>query len=107
MNEKTLFKRLNEISWQEHVNFEISEKYPEDREQDRRSAEEIEAMLRDLASHISPDTLNMLEQTDSITWSLRLSQYVNDDDSASRAQKYLHHEQYEIRFWAKRLHENS
>lgn len=107
MDEKTLFKRLNEISWQEHVNFEISEKYRDDREQTLRDTEEIEAMLRNLASYISPDTLNMLEQTDSITWSLRLSQYVDDDDSATRAQKYLHHEQYEIRFWAKYLLENS
>ena len=107
MDKKMLTQKLNEISWQEHVNFEISEKYPDDREQSLRDAEEIEAMLRDLASQISPNTLDMLEQTDGIEWSLRLSPYVVEDDSVARAKKYLHHERYEIRFWAKRLLKNS
>lgn len=107
MDNKTFYKKLNDISWLEHVHFEMSEKNPDDREQCLRDAEEIETMLRDLASQISPDTLDILEQTDGIEWSLRLSQYVAADHSVTRAKKYLHHERYEIRYWAKRLCENS
>ena len=99
MDYETFIEKLNEISWIEHVNFELSEKYPESVEDE---AERFQQMLIELGSQIKPNLLDTLEtDEEGIVWALRLSPYVSDDDSKARAKKHLNHESKQVTYWVK------
>lgn len=92
--------KLNEIGWDEHINFELSERYSE------KSNDEtiVEGKLRELGQQITSTMLDKLEQADGyIIWSLRLSPFVPSDEPKHRAQRFVHHENSQVRYWANKL----
>ncbi|QPC83397.1 hypothetical protein G4Y79_03170 [Phototrophicus methaneseepsis] len=100
MDIKELTTKIEEISWAEHVNFEVGDKYPEPEQGEFK----IEEMLRQLGQQISPAMLDELESDfDGIEWSLRLSHFVVEDDSKKRAQRFINHKNKQIRLRASRL----
>lgn len=103
IDETTLTQKLNEIAWEEQMNFWISEKYPETTEENRENIKRVERMLTNLGHQVTSTMLDKLEQQDEIEWSLRLSAYVDTDDSVARAKKYINHKRSVIRALANML----
>jgi hypothetical protein len=91
-----LREKLNDISLQEFLSIRLSEEYPAS-ELDKEEIEQIETMLRELGSRLTPALLDELELNKAtIRWSLRLSPYVPGDDPKRRAHRYIDHEDTEI-----------
>lgn len=98
---------LNEISWEEFVGWRIAEKYPDTEERASANREEIQALLRQLATQISVGILDHLEEEgDYLKWVLRLSPFVKDENSYDRAKRALSSKDNQIRYWAQRLMED-
>lgn len=81
MDMNTLFKKIDEIGWEEQMNFWLSEKYPDSIEE---NSQRLHSMLVELGSQINPAILDEMEYEGEIAWSLRLSLYVDSDDSMIR-----------------------
>lgn len=90
---------LDELSWREQVDFELRERLP-----GRPVDPAIEADARRLARTLTPAVLDELaEHPGYETWVLRLSPAVPGDDPRGRADRYRHHADAEVRYWAGRL----
>jgi hypothetical protein len=99
MNIKELIERLDDLSWQEQMNFEMSER---DSEYARQTASDIECDIREIASEITSTLLDQLEQKEEyVVWALRLSPYVPGDQPSKRGKFYLNHPDSNVRYWAK------
>jgi hypothetical protein len=100
MDTHELREKLNDISLQEFLNFRMSEEYPGS-STDEEDMQQVETMLRELGSQLTPALLDELELSrHNVTWSLRLSPYVPGDDAKQRAQRYIDDEDSEIHFYA-------
>lgn len=101
-----LKERLNELSWEEQMNFEMSERYPENFEDVTAITEH---KIQELAQLLTPSLLDSLEREEGyIAWVLRLSPYVPDDSSLQRGQRFLYNPDSRVRYWASeiiRIHE--
>jgi len=93
-----LKERLNDLSWEEQMEFEMSERGAQGSTDATR---EIERGVRELARQLTPSLLDQLEQDGGyVVWSLRLSQHVPGDSPSRRAQRFLHHADAGVRYWA-------
>lgn len=100
MNIEELKKKLNEIAWDEQVLFEVEESYGGDLDDDNL----IDEQLRALAQLTTPLMLDALEKDYAyITWALRLSPFVTNGQPRSRAHRFVHHENSQVRYWANLL----
>lgn len=97
MNLNELKARLNQIAWDEQTNFEVSERYPEENDDE----DAVEDQLRELGHQLTPSILNDLEQDYGyITWVLRLSPFVPSDEPRRRAKQFINHQDSQVRYWA-------
>lgn len=96
-----LKERLNELAWDEQMDFEMSERHPE------TSAEEMEAIerkIKKLAKKLTTRLVDQLEQDEGyVAWALRLSAHVPGDMFAERAQRFTHHPDTNVRYWAVKI----
>jgi hypothetical protein len=98
MNIKELIERLDDLSWQEQMNFEMSERNSEYAHQ---TALDIEGAIRKIASETTSILLDQLEQEEEyVVWALRLSPHVSGDKPSERGKPYLKHSDSNVRFWA-------
>ncbi len=98
MNLHTLRERLDELAWDEQVNFELSERHSGESD---TGEEDLQRKIRELAQHLSPAVLDALEGEEGyLTWVLRLSPHVPGDAYRKRAQRYVRHHDSQVRFWA-------
>jgi hypothetical protein len=89
-----LKEALDDLSWDEQMDFEMSERPggvpPEAGGSDRR--------LRAIAAEVTVSLLDALEQEAGYAaWALRLSPYVAGDRPASRARRFLNHPNRDVR----------
>lgn len=100
MNLATLLKLLEELAWDEQVEFEMGERHPESVEE---SIADIERKIQELGARLSPELLDALEAHEDCDprWLLRLCPYVTRDDWRARATRFLDNEDSEVRYWAK------
>ncbi|MEM9006465.1 MAG: hypothetical protein AAGE59_23440 [Cyanobacteria bacterium P01_F01_bin.86] len=97
MNLDELKVHLNQIAWEEQVNFEISERYSEANDNDAA----VEESLRSLGHQLTPSMLDELQQDCGyITWALRLSPFVPNDKSRQRTHSFITHQKSQVRYWA-------
>lgn len=93
-----LKERLNDLSWEEQMEFEMSERGPHGSTDATRG---IERGVQELARQVTPSLLDQLEQDGGYdVWSLRLSPHVPGDSPARRARRFLHHADASVRYWA-------
>ncbi len=98
MDIQELIEQLDDLSWQEQMNFELSER---DAKFARQTAAEIEHAIQELGGELTPALLDQLEQEDGyVVWALRLSPYVPGDNPSRRAQRYLNHPDSSVRYRA-------
>jgi hypothetical protein len=98
MTLEELKERLNALSWEEQMEFEMSERSAQG---STDATQEIERGVQELARQVTPSLLDQLEQNDGyVVWSLRLSPHVPGDSPARRAQRFLHHADASVRYWA-------
>jgi hypothetical protein len=96
-----LKERLNELAWDEQMDFEISERHSETSVDDM---EETEGKIRKLAKKLTTTLLDQLEQDEGyVAWVLRLSPYVPGDKPAGRAERFRHHPDSSVRYWANKI----
>jgi hypothetical protein len=96
-----LKKILNDLSWDEQMEFEMSERDPNSSQNMR---EKINQKIRELAVQLTPSLLDILEQDKGyLVWVLRLSPHVPGDAPKKRAQRFVNHQDSEVRFWANKL----
>ena len=98
---QTLTKQLDELSWEEQMAFEMSERhpYPPDEEYQR-----IEEKIHRLGRRLTPPLLDTLEkEAGYLVWVLRLSPHVPGDDPVRRAERWRHHEDAQVRYWAEQI----
>jgi hypothetical protein len=101
MDLSELKKALKDLGWQEQMNFEIGERYPQESE---AMEKRTNLAIQELAKKITPELLNALEEDNSyLVWVLRLSPFVPGDLPAVRAQRYLNHPKYEVSAWAESI----
>ena len=80
------------------MDFELDEIDPQ---HDDKMAMDILETVRQLGGDLTPADLDVLQQDEAyITWALRLSPYVQKDDTLKRAQSFLNHANSQVRFWA-------
>jgi hypothetical protein len=92
---------LANLSWEEQMDFELSERYPEDHE---KFESESENKIQKIAKSINPSLLDLLEQdVDFMDWALRLSQYIDDPNALCRAYRLRNHSDRNIRYWADKI----
>ena len=98
-----LKKKLDDLSWGEQMEFEVSER---DEEFAADMRDEIQKDIQQLAKQLTPLILDNLEKDKPyIFWVLRLSLCMDEDDSFGRGQRFYHHPDSRVRFWAtKTLH---
>jgi hypothetical protein len=91
---------LDELSWREQVDFELRERRP-----GRPVDPTIDEGIRRLARTLTPAMLDELasHHPGYESWVLRLSPEVPGDDARGRADRYRHHPDAEVRYWAGRL----
>lgn len=95
-----LIEALNELSWSEQMEFEMSERDPDVARAERKV---IQQRIRALAGRLTPQVLDRLEMQEGyLTWVLRLSLHVPGDSPAQRGRRYLNHEDGQVRYWAAR-----
>ena len=100
MNLNELKVRLNQIAWDEQVNFEVSECFSEENDDEKA----VEDQLRELGQQLTPSLLDALEQDYAyITWVLRLSPFVPNDEPKRRAKNLVNHQDSQVRYWAQNL----
>jgi hypothetical protein len=107
MNLQELIERIDDLSWQEQMEFEMSER---DSQYAQWTATEIEHIIQEVASETSPGLLDQLELEEAyIVWALRLSLHVRDDNPLRRGHRYMEHPNSNVRYWANRIisHGNS
>lgn len=89
---------LERLAWQEQMDYEATE---------RGAATEeplIEQSLRQLAANTTPNLLDLLEQDGGYsTWLMRLSTYINEDNTPLRARRLLNNPSSEVRYLAEQL----
>jgi hypothetical protein len=101
MNIEELIERLDDLSWQEQMHFEMSERNPQYALQ---TVTEIDRSIREIAGEITPVLLDQLERVDEyVAWALRLSPHVPGDNPSQRGQRYLNHPNNNVRYWAERI----
>jgi hypothetical protein len=92
---------LDELSWDEQVDFEMRERFP-DSDSAQQAADDETSRL--LGPRLTPALLDALEREDGyLAWVLRLSPYVPGDVPTRRAQRLLHHADSDVRYWAARI----
>jgi|SRR2546423_1354213 len=98
MTVEELKEKLNDLSWEEQMEFEMSERGAQD---STDAMQEIERKMRELARQVTPPLLDQLEQDGGyVVWSLRLSPHVPGDSPARRGRRFLHHADRSVRYWA-------
>ena len=96
-----LIERLDDLSWEEQMNFEMTER---DAEYARQIAPEIERAIQELAGVITPVLLDQLEREEGyVVWALRLSPHVPGDNPSQRGQRYLNDPNGNVRYWAEQI----
>ena len=101
MDTNELKRELDEIHWEEQMEFELTEADPQSGESLHF---EIQKKIKELAYILSSIDLDNLQQDDDyIIWALRLSPHVPDDDSRSRAKNFLKHRDSQVRFYASEI----
>lgn len=94
--------RLNDISWEEFCQWQLTDAHPE--RDDSGDYDEIQGLLRQLATQISVSILDHLEDEGLyLTWVLRLSPFVTDENSYDRANRLMHSQDSQVRYWAEHL----
>ena len=88
--------------YKEDVNFRMSET-EENLSVFKQYQEEIEDELKILAKQTNKSQLDRLEFENLEIWAMRLSLHNDNDDTDKRVEKYLDHEDYEIRFIAQKI----
>jgi hypothetical protein len=97
--------RLDDISWEELCLWHLSDKDPQ--RDDSEDYDEIQNLLRQLATQISVSILDQLEEEGLyLKWVLRLSPFVKDENSYDRAKRLMDHENGQVRYWARHLMES-
>lgn len=97
-----LMRRLDELSWGEQIDFELSER---DATATDVSAEPSASDLQELAATLTKVDLDQLAQEPGyLAWTLRLSPLVRGDNCTRRAESALSDSDSdsEVRFWAQR-----
>jgi hypothetical protein len=93
-----LKEKLNDLAWEEQMEFEMSERHSEFSEE---MMQKIQDYIHEIAQQITPRLLDMLEQEKGyIIWVLRLSPYVRGDDPISRGRRFIHHPDVQVQNWA-------
>jgi hypothetical protein len=101
MTAEELKAKLDEFSWDEQMEFEMSER---DEQTASAMMKEIESRLAALGKELTPGLLDILEQDSGyLVWALRLSPHVPGDVAARRGQRYLRHPDSVVRYWAELL----
>ena len=101
MTLQELKQRLNELAWQEQMDFEMSERR---NDSDADEMEDTELKIKNLAGKLTTTLLDELEQDEGyVVWALRLSPYVPGDTPVMRAQRFRDHPETNIRYWAAKL----
>lgn len=96
-----LRKRLDEIGWQEQIEFELAERPATSGWVD---LEQVESQLRALAASVDVVLLDALEQEPGyLVWALRLAPLVEDDEAERRARRHIDDPNFRVRYWAKKL----
>jgi len=99
MTFEELKERLNQLSWEEQMEFELSERGAPD-----SIDSTVERGIQELARQVTPSLLDQLELDGGYAvWSLRLSPHVPGDSPARRARRFLHHADSNVRYWATEL----
>jgi hypothetical protein len=94
--------RLDDISWEEFCQWQLTDAHPE--RGHSRDGEEIQDLLRQLATQISVGILDQLEEEGLyLKWVLRLSPFVKDENSYDRAKRSMHSKASQVRYWAEHL----
>jgi hypothetical protein len=101
MTAEELKERLDELSWQEQMEFEMSER---DVQVSDTMMRDLESNIRELAKHVTPTLLDALEhEAGYLVWALRLSRFVHGDNPAVRGRRYLRHQDSAVRYWARTI----
>ncbi len=96
-----LKERLNDLAWNEQMDFEMSERFSET---SADGMEETERKIHRLAKKLTATLVDQLEQDEGyVVWALRLSTYVPGDVPAERAQRFRHHPDSTVRYWANKI----
>lgn len=94
-----LTRKLDELSWEEQVEFEL-----DDREASSGDGIDADARIRVLASRLSPTLLDKLERTPGyLAWVLRLAPDVPGDRAQARARRHAGDPDGRVRYWARRI----
>jgi hypothetical protein len=98
MTVEQLKATLDEFSWDEQMEFEMSER---DEQSASAMMAEIESRLAALGKELTPGLLDALEQDSGyLVWALRLSPHVPGDIPSGRGRRYLGHPDRNVRYWA-------
>ena len=95
---------LNNMAWEEQIEFEMSER---DCTQFSERPAALERKVRQVARNLNSTLLDELQQDEPyVVWALRLSPHVPGDHALERARPFLQHPDGDIRYWAVRIVEH-
>ena len=97
-----LTRLIDDLSWEEHVEFEIDAEDPPAVVD--RSVSEVDARLRALAIRLSPGLLDALERRPGyVGWALRLAPHVPGGRARTRAERHARDPDSDVRYWSERI----